>query len=346
MARGGLKKQPQRHSLRPRAPSGRSFPPGSTADSARRESLAPSQRSTSIPPAVAPEAREPVAVPAKVADAKIVETKSAEPKSAEPTERLSDQFFSSAPGMIDAETWDDAPLPPMSRGSRLAMRATIGILAASALSLSVYWVHQRLIMPVPVEFGAGANMPPALPVPDMPKISEEPKALAAAAPTPAAPTEPVQVLAAAVAEPSAAAPEAPAEEPAPAQEPVAATPTEAAPIVDADYTSQLADADVLRGRGRSKEARAAYEQLLTAHPDAPDLLRKLAFTYLDGGDNTRAQELAARSAELDATSAEAWIVLGAAREGLHDRSGAKAAYQTCADLADAKYSTECRRLIR
>jgi Flp pilus assembly protein TadD len=72
----------------------------------------------------------------------------------------------------------------------------------------------------------------------------------------------------------------------------------------------------------------------------------LAFNHLNRGDNARARDFAARAAALDARSSEAWIVLGAARDALGERTAAREAYKSCVELGHGDYVTECRRMVR
>jgi Flp pilus assembly protein TadD len=108
----------------------------------------------------------------------------------------------------------------------------------------------------------------------------------------------------------------------------------------------LTSANALYQSGKRREALAAYQAVLAHDPNASDALSKIAYIYLDKGDNARARRFSARAVELDPNSSEGWIVLGAALEGLGDRPGARNAYRTCASLGSDIYASECRRLGR
>ena len=356
MTRLGLKKPPARYSLRPKphpsAPP--SAPPRLSVVSAAppvTESLEQAPRAAAPAPVAAapspatgnaPEsvhAHEPATAPGSDTDH--------DDHAYLHVEGLSRSFFSRAPAHTSFDVWDDSTALPMPHSSRRAMHATLLILGVSALLVGGFLIHQKLIMPVPAELGAGATMPSVFPIPVEPTAR-------AAPPSPAVLAAPRAAVAPDVVAPSRVA--------AAAQ----AAPVEVAPVHDAQlsavapsasaeaprggtesaYAPLLAAAEALRGRGRRAEVRAAYEQILTVYPDAPDVLRKLAYLHLDSGDNARAQELAIRATTLVPTNAEGWIVLGAAREGLGDRPGAREAYRKCATLDDGEFSAECRRLIR
>ena len=74
-------------------------------------------------------------------------------------------------------------------------------------------------------------------------------------------------------------------------------------------------------------------------------IKKHSF-YLKPGDRRRAKQALA----LSPTTAEAWIVLGAALDALGERVAARDAYQKCAALPldgdGARYVGECKRLLR
>jgi len=76
------------------------------------------------------------------------------------------------------------------------------------------------------------------------------------------------------------------------------------------------------------------------------LLSRLAFLYLNQGDNAKAATLAEHAAKADETNSEAWIVLGAAQFQLGERQAAKEAYRSCADKGKGQYVVECRRMLR
>lgn len=356
MARMGLKKPPARHSLRPKPYT--SNPPSVAprllvVSTASPVAVAPSP---SVPhmPAEAPNsahAHEPATVPGGDTDHDDHAYLHHAYLHVEHVEGLSRSFFSRAPEHASFDVWDDSTALPMPHSSRRAMHATLLILGISALLVGGFLIYQKVIMPVPAELGAGATMPPVFPMPAEPTANtalRSPAVFAAphaaAVPDVAAPSQvpvaaqaaPVEVAPVPDTEPSAAAPSALPEAP------VVGAVVGAEPA----YASLLAAAEALRGRGRRAELSAAYEQILTVYPDATDVLRKLAYLHLDTRNNARAHELAVRATTLEPTNAEGWIVLGAAREGLGDRPGARDAYRRCAALGEGEFSNECRRLVR
>jgi Flp pilus assembly protein TadD len=72
----------------------------------------------------------------------------------------------------------------------------------------------------------------------------------------------------------------------------------------------------------------------------------MAFNHLNRGDNQSAEDFASRAAAVDPTSSEAWIVLGAARDGQGNRTGGRDAYKSCVDHGQGDYVEECRRMLR
>lgn len=299
-------------------------------------------------------------------------------RTSDPDEHLAGAFFSqpTSDGSVDgSDAWDDSQLPVMAHGARRAMYATLAILAVSAILLSGYVAYARLIMPVPVELGRGSGMPPhlaigaptsapsasatVLPPPTPNRATIVPAAVNPAFAPPGSAPSPVAAVPAAV----NAAPVVPAAAPPPNTEvapagdvlveaptPAAAAQTEPVPRSapapsDPALTGMLASASALYEHGQRKQALAAYEQVLERNPNASEALSKIAYIQLDAAHNRRAREFALRAVEADPQSSEGWIVLGAAREALGDRSGARVAYRTCAALS-GPYATECRRLGR
>lgn len=293
------------------------------------------------------------------------------PKSAARVDRTTEDdllatqtFFSQPPAEHAPEAWDSAA-PTMPASSRRAMYAAVSIFSVSLLLLCGYLIYTRLLMPVPAQLGKGSGMPAAVALP--PVAQAEPAAVAPApapsaalaapppvpaAPAPAAPApialEPTTVVAAAAplpTDPAAAAAATAAVSPAAAVEPapVAVTPP---PPPTGEVAELLKSADALYKRNKFKQARAAYEQVLAADPNAPEALSRTAFLDLQAGDNEKAKQFAARAVEVDPTSSEGWIVLGAALESLKDRTGARAAYAKCAELGTGAFVRECKRLAR
>jgi hypothetical protein len=165
----------------------------------------------------------------------------------------------------------------------------------------------------------------------------------------AAPAAPAQTPAAPTRAPSANAPAEPARTTTPATPTNAATvPTQPVPgeTPGAQVQSLMEQARALEQAGKPRLAMEIYERAAAAAPNAPDVLSRLAFSYLNRGENQKASELAARAVAVDPTSSEGWIVLGAAQHALGDIHAARDAYRKCVELGKGSYVEECRRVAR
>jgi len=80
-----------------------------------------------------------------------------------------------------------------------------------------------------------------------------------------------------------------------------------------------------------------------SQPNRADVLRKMAYYYLNSGRHRDAERYASRAVGADPRSSQGWILLGLARDGLQDVEGAKSAFQRCTQ-AEGPYVSECRRL--
>jgi tetratricopeptide (TPR) repeat protein len=134
----------------------------------------------------------------------------------------------------------------------------------------------------------------------------------------------------------------------PAQPAAQATPRPAGAATDvaAQVSALTEQARALEQQGKPKQAIALYEQAVALDPTAPRVLSRLAFSYLNRGQNQQASEYAARALAVDPTSSEGWIVLGAARHALGDPHGARDAYRKCVEIGRGAYVEECRRVAR
>jgi hypothetical protein len=179
---------------------------------------------------------------------------------------------------------------------------------------------------------------PALPVEPAP--SEPPPAAAVAAPP--------EPAAAPVAAPRQPDPPAAALEPTVAAAPPTTPSPEATPAVPEAPAAKdiLAQGQKLEAQGKVKQALSLYEAAAEQMPTDSNVLSRLAFGYLNRGRNSDAASFAARAVQADPTNSEGWIVLGAARDQLGDRRGAKDAYRKCADQGRGSYTTECRNMVR
>ena len=124
-------------------------------------------------------------------------------------------------------------------------------------------------------------------------------------------------------------------------------PTTTAPPESATrVTLLLEQARALEQQGKPRQAIELYEQAAALQPNVPEVLSRLAFNYLNRGQNQQASEYAARALAVDPTSSEGWIVLGAARHALGDAHGARDAYRKCVEVGRGAYVEECRRVAR
>ncbi|MCS6798279.1 MAG: DUF4388 domain-containing protein [Myxococcota bacterium] len=160
--------------------------------------------------------------------------------------------------------------------------------------------------------------------------------------TAGAPVEPV----AAVGSDPGAPPRAPTGEPG-TMEPHETTSTEPTPPsrgpaqATGDYAALLETAR----RARRRDQEAAYRAALAANPDGVEALAELGFLLLNAGRNREAAELAERASSLDPTSSQAWITLGAARQALGDRAGARQAYENCVQRGQGRFVRDCRQML-
>jgi DNA-binding response OmpR family regulator/Flp pilus assembly protein TadD len=149
----------------------------------------------------------------------------------------------------------------------------------------------------------------------------------------------------------AAAEQGSAAVPDPAPDEPGAAPTVHAPEArEGETATQLQalvrQAHALEEQGKPRQALELYEQAIALDPNDPTVLGRLAFGYLNRGENEQAGEYAARAVAMDPTSSEGWIVLGAARHALGDARGARDAYRKCVEVGKGPYVEECRRVAR
>lgn len=273
-----------------------------------------------------------------------------------------EQFFSKPPPppVAHVETWHDLGDATGEhdavhhKASSHGKFWTIAILVLGVLLIGGFIIYNKVLMPTPEEPLTGTV---SLPTPDLLKnaeiLLEEPTAAAKDVPAPAvapepaaaaAPTEAAPAVAPTEAVPTAAAPvEAPPAVSAPVQAPAA--PAAAAPSSNdmGSYTELVTQA---RKQGFKRNAESTYLQALTIHPGGSDALSGLSMLYLNQGKNAQARDRARESVAADGSNAEGWIVLGAALGALGDVAGARSAYTQCAATNNAKYATECKRMLR
>jgi hypothetical protein len=206
---------------------------------------------------------------------------------------------------------------------------------------------------------AAAKQPAAGEVAEPESLPENPEASVASAPEPAGEaTGTSQGPAQAAAGPGAAVEKV--------------RPVETAPVVAVPVSSTLEPADrpAAAGAERAKpKARAAQRRpvrsarkaspparraVATAtrrrragrrqsEPNRADVLRKMAYHYLNEGRHREAERYASQAVGADPRNSQGWILLGLARDALQDLEGAKSAFQRCTQ-AEGPYVSECRRL--
>ena len=281
------------------------------------------------------------------------------------TAAVSDDFFrtSQKPEPIVHDDFSDlGPTDELPKQSRQAMYATVGIVLGFGVLIGAYLYYQQMVLPPSHELGHAT--PPELPhattstglTPPPPETHVAPPPETAVAPPPettvavaeegvipeegavppeeaALPPEEAAVVAVAEEEEVAALPP-------PSEVPVAVPPT-----AGESYESVLAEADAARRRPQT--AIPLYERAIALNPMGSEALAQLSFLLLNRGrrpDLEQARDYAARATTTDPTSSLAWLVLGAARDSLGDRVGARAAYQSCVAQGQGQHVRECRSL--
>ena len=291
-----------------------------------------------------------------------------------------ERFFSQVPPAPDPAHYHDfdattGELDGLQVGTRKrGMFVTLAILGFGVLSIGSFLIYNKLVMPTPAELtpakvalptpenmgqdqaalskavdrevaarAAEANPAPAAPAPQA--VQPAPQAELA---QPAAPSEPPAEAAPAAVVPAVVPAPAPAE-PAMVAEPVA-VPAEPASAPAAGNDAYEAALKAARKQGFSKSAEASYREALVANPSGVAALSGLAMLYLNQSKNPQARDKAREAIALDASNAEAWIVLGAALDALGDHGGARDAYVKCDALPlegeGARYVGECKRMRR
>ena len=111
-----------------------------------------------------------------------------------------------------------------------------------------------------------------------------------------------------------------------------------------DYDTLLAQALAAARRNRTRDAIPLFEQAIAANPNGSAAMSGLAMLNLNRNKMQDAADLANRAVAADPTNAEGWIVLGAARDALHDRAGSREAYRQCVERGRGRYVAECRAM--
>lgn len=247
-----------------------------------------------------------------------------------------DEDFEERETLLEVD--EGEPNIPVSSSARIARFVVLGIAAGGLILFGGYQVYRHIFTSSPAqkaetaldERHASHASPRSAPAAEESRGVKSPSGATATAPaTSAANAQP----------PSAAT--------APQQAKTAEAPAQAAsPNVQAEVAQLVQQANAAENAKRHEEAADLYRQILDVDPSNSGALTKLAFYFLNKGKYRRAVDLAYRALSGDPSSAEAWIVLGAAKDSLNDRAGAREAYRNCADMGKGTYAQECRRMLR
>jgi len=182
-----------------------------------------------------------------------------------------------------------------------------------------------------------------------PQPAAAPQATGATEPTATAEPAPQQAASAEPAKQQAAPAEPAKQQPAPEQQAAKAA-SDAQPQTaneaQANAAQALAKGRSLEQRGKKQDAINLYAKAVEDGNASSQLLSRMAFLYLNQGKNALAEAAAKRAADADETNSEAWIVLGAAQDGLGKKPAAQQAYRSCAQKGQGQYVTECKRMLR
>ncbi len=268
---------------------------------------------------------------------------------------VTDDFFRASQKAAAAATHDDfsdlGPTDELPKQSRQAMYATAGIVLGFGTLIGAFLYYQQMVLPPvhelghagPVELPHATTTPPVTDAPPPPDtlVDLPPDTSVAVAPDGVPDGTEVEAL-----PPDDAAQVAEAE-----QEEIAALPPpeevpfEEPAVAGETYESVLAEADA--ARRRPSTAIPLYERAIALNPVGSEALAQLSFLLLNRGrrpDLEQARDYAARASSTDPTNSLAWLVLGAARESLGDRAGAREAYHACVDQGQGAHVRECRAL--
>lgn len=219
-------------------------------------------------------------------------------------------FFAAAPRddsslhQPDEHGHDDDP--HMSRGSKLAMFASVAMVVAGSLAWGGFEAYTRFVMPLP-----------EAPLSD----SERESSMSAAHASDAAP---------------------PAAQPAPSLP--AADPQPGEPQLRFD--DLLAVGQAYTRVGQNERAVDVYDRALTLAPNAAPALAGKALALLGANDPDTAKRLATQAATSDPSNALAWLTLGSVEDQLGAGQAAQAAYRHCTETGLGDYVQECRKLLR
>lgn len=237
---------------------------------------------------------------------------------------FSDAFFSDNSLAPVESSWEPEPITKMARGAKRAMQATIGLLVLSLTGIGGYLFYAKVLMPTPVAVGSAVAQPPSFLAP--PPVEEAELELAAVVPVETVVVETV------VAEPDEAVAPMPVAAEALA---LAVGPQKVDPVAEVRTVQTPRVAPTKRVRTAHRRPRSAGSSLA-----------KQAFARLNRGDFAAAERFAQRAVVGHPERAQGWIVLGAARDALGDKAGAKRAYKMCAAKALDVSVRHCRALAR
>jgi tetratricopeptide (TPR) repeat protein len=296
-------------------------------------------------------AASPSAADLSAADEKLRAALALERKS----DPLESEFFDRDPHLpaeqLNDDLWVSTGEHPRDRHARwkearVARYVTLAILAVSLTGIGGLLVYHKLVMPEPVslasetsadEKASSHGLAQQLPGPEAvtpAAATLEPEPTPAVAP-PAEPTGPQPPSGSDVPEPGGTASHRPA-----AQE--TASPDDPS----GRRVEEGSNADPAAGAVPCCATAEKYLARLAEDPGNAETLTLLAGHYLEEGKNREAEGFALKAVEIDPSSAAGWITLGAAREALRDRAGAREAYRRCTDLGSGSYARECRNLLR
>jgi len=278
---------------------------------------------------------------------KVVTTSSAEIRAVTATgqhQAVAQGFFKEKGKAVEQETWDDLSKSaiPISTGMKRAKYATFAGLLGAVIAFGGFYIYTNVVMPQPAEL-SGAARPTELTDFDPPAAGD---------------TEDVEPAADTVEEPPVVAPDEPGSEEPTAEEPGTEEPTAEEPGAEEPGAEEPA-ADEPAAEEPAAEEPAAEEPTAeepaaeepAAEPAAPasaeeaaDLANQ-AYRALNRSRNEEAAGLAARAVAADPTNALGWLVLGAARQALHDRPGSQEAYRNCVEQGTGRYRRDCRAML-
>lgn len=263
------------------------------------------------------------------------------------------QFFSTPPAApLDDEDdgWrDDSIAPPMPRQERLARLATLVMVGITVFGIGGFAIASAALLPQPVHL---AERPVLLPTPssDEGPPNRPDRAEPVPAPEPAGVALAVLAPGEAVARPSVDGPSVGGEDgvttdvDSAVNTPSATGNGARAPNTNPDSPGPRSARTTPTGTVAATVPTAAARPAQKQTVGSGRLIRQ-AYGHLNSGRFQQAERLAARATVSNPKSADAWIVLGAARAAQGDAPGAQRAYRLCLARVPEANQTPCRPLI-